>query len=236
MCVYCKKNGMVMDSVLSATTANNLFWLGRYVERGYLLLHLMRKAYDEVIDVPVGERPYSEFLTRLNGYSCTEFTTSYQMMHQIYDAGVETSLRSVIERMMDNAIVLRPQIYSESFGYIELCRDRIRVEAERGQMNITDLQPITDWLLAFWGSVSERLHGRVYYLLMIGRLVERLDVCLRFGYKRYRVLETWNSLVKYRDFCPDIYDEVQMVRVDELLHSEFDRNEVIAGLNCLIKV
>lgn len=200
------------------------------------MLHLMRKAYDEVIDVPVGEKPYSDFLEKLNGYSCREFTTSYQMMQQIYDEGTVTSLRSVIERMMDNAIVLRPEIYSESFGYIELCRDKIREEAERGQMNITGLQPITDWLLAFWGSVSERVHGRTYYLLMIGRLVERLDVCLRFEYKDYRIMETWNSLVKYMDYCSDTYDEVQMVRVDELLHSKYDRNEVLAALNCLVKV
>ncbi|MGN1220882.1 MAG: alpha-E domain-containing protein, partial [Candidatus Cryptobacteroides sp.] len=128
-----------MEKVISASTANNLFWLGRYVERGYLLLHLMRKAYDEVIDVPVGETPYSNFLNKINGYSCSTFTTSYQMMQQIYDVNNPTSLRSVIERMMDNAIVLRPEIYSESFSYIELCRDKIASEAEKGQMNITDL-------------------------------------------------------------------------------------------------
>ena len=225
-----------MDKVLSATTANNLYWLGRYVERGYLMLHLMRKAYDEVIDVPVGETPYSDFLTKINGYSCSTFTTSYQMMQQIYDEKNPTSLRAVIERMMDNAIVLRPEIYSESFSYVELCRNKIRKEAKKGEMNITDLQPITDWLLAFWGSVSERLHGRTYYLLTIGRLVERLDVCLRFEYKQYRIIETWNSLVKYMDFCPDLYDEIQASRLDEILNSEYDRNEVLSRLNCIIKV
>lgn len=225
-----------MEKVLSAITANNLFWLGRYVERGYLMLHLMRKAYDEVLDVPVGETPYSEFLSRVNGYSSSTFTTSYQMMLQIYDEKNPTSLRSVIERMMDNAIVLRPEIFSESFSYVELCRDKIRKEAEKGQMNITDLQPITDWLLAFWGSVSERLHGQTYYLLTIGRLIERLDICLRFRYKQYRIIETWNSLVKYMDFCPDLYDEVQVGRLDEILNSQYDSNEVLSQLNCLIKV
>ena len=145
-------------------------------------------------------------------------------------------MRYVIERMMDNAIVLRSEIYSESFSYVELCRDKIRKEAEKGQMNITDLQPITDWLLAFWGSVSERLHGRTYYLLMVGRLLERLDICLRFEYKQYRIIETWNSLVKYMDYCPDLHDSVQMQRVDEVLHSQYAKNEVLASLNCLIKV
>ena len=225
-----------MTKILSATTANNLFWLGRYAERGYMMLHLMRRAYDEVIDVPVGETPYSDFLTKINGYSCSTFTTSYQMMHQLYDESNPTSLRAVIERMMDNAIVLRPEIFSESFSYVELCRDKIRKEAEKQQMNITDLQPITDWLLAFWGSVSERLHGNTFYLLQIGRLIERMDMCLRFDYKHYRISETWDSLTIYRGFCPEIFDELQASRLDELLSSNYDKNEVIAALNCLIKV
>lgn len=113
-----------MDNVLSATTANNLFWQGRYAERGYLMFHLIRKAYDEVVDVPVDEKPYSDLLTKINGYVCSDFTTSYQMMMQIYDENNPTSLRAVIERMMNNAIVLRPEIYSESFSYVELCRIR----------------------------------------------------------------------------------------------------------------
>ncbi|MGM9695107.1 MAG: alpha-E domain-containing protein [Alloprevotella sp.] len=225
-----------MEKVISATTANNLFWLGRYVERGYLLLHLMRKAYDEVIDVPVGETPYSNFLNRINGYSCSTFTTSYQMMQQIYDLHNPTSLRAVIERMMDNAIVLRPEIYSESFSYVELCRDKITKEAEKEEMNITDLQPITDWLLAFWGSVSERLHGRVFHLLAIGRLVERLDICLRFDYKHYRIVETWEELLKLFDVCPDLFDETQVRTLTEMLETDYDRNEMISRLFCLIKV
>ncbi|MGN1354207.1 MAG: alpha-E domain-containing protein [Alloprevotella sp.] len=225
-----------MDNVLSATTANNLFWLGRYVERGYLMLHLMRKAYDEVIDVPVGEKPYSDLLTKINGYVCSDFTTSYQMMMQIYDENNPTSLRAVIERMMDNAIVLRPEIYSESFSYVELCRNRIRSEAEKGEMNITDLQPITDWLLAFWGSVGERLHGNVRDLLTIGRLIERLDVCLRFDYKPYRIAETWQDIVSLIDGKPDLYDDHQTAWIGQAIQTGYDRDEMLSRLNCVIKV
>jgi len=201
------------------------------------MLHLMRRAYDEVIDVPVGETPYSEFLTKINGYVSSEFTTSYQMMQQMYDTENTTSLRAIIERMMDNAIVLRPDIYSESFSYIEMCRDKIRREAEKQQMNITDLQPITDWLLAFWGSISERIHGRTYYLLQVGRLLERLDVCLRFDYKQYRIIEVWNSLVKYMDYDNNLFDSVQVEQLDEMLsQKEYDKSKILGLLNCLVRV
>lgn len=225
-----------MEKILSATTANNLFWLGRYAERGYLILHLMRRAYDEVIDVPVGVKPYSEFLTKINGYVSEEFTDSYQMMQQIYDENNITSLRSIVERMMDNAIVLRPEIYSESFSYVELCRDKLKTEAEKGEMNITDLQPVTDWLLAFWGSISERVHGRAFCLLQVGRIIERMDIYLRFDYKHYRIAESWESLMKYLTLDNEVFDKLLVNRLDKMLQGEYDKQDVLALLNCLVRV
>ena len=230
--------------ILSANKANRLFWLGRYAERGYLMLHLMRRAYDEVIDVPVGEVPYSEFLKKMDVYVSNEMTTSYQMMEQIYDPKTVTSLRSIIEMMMDNAIVLRSEILSESFSYIELCRDLIRAKAEVREMNISELQPITDWLLAFWGCIRERVHGDIYALLEIGRLIEHLDMCIRFDYKFYRIEETWAMVKKYMVTQPNLFDTMQSERLDILVADkslyETDPTEykanVLNVLNCLVLV
>ena len=41
---------MVKNTVISATKANSFFWLGRYEERVYITLHLLRKCYDKMID------------------------------------------------------------------------------------------------------------------------------------------------------------------------------------------
>ena len=41
---------MVKSTIISANKANSLFWLGRYEERVYITLHLMRKCYDKMID------------------------------------------------------------------------------------------------------------------------------------------------------------------------------------------
>jgi len=233
-----------MESILSANKANRLFWLGRYVERGYLMLHLMRRAYDEVIDVPVGEVPYSDFLEKLDIYVSSEFTTSYQMMQQIYDPNTVTSLRSIIEMMMDNAIVLRSEIYSESFSYVELCRDLIRKQADASEMNITELQPITDWLLAFWGSIRERVTGRSYELLEVGRLVEHLDMNIRFDYKYYRIAETWIRVKPMIDADPELFDQVQAERFEALINdrdayetnTREHKNKVLNALNLLVRV
>lgn len=210
-----------MEPLLNANKANRLFWLGRYAERGYLFLHLMRKAYDEVLDVPVGETPvYSDFLKRLDVYIDGSLDTSYQIMDQLYNPETVTSLRSIIEYMMDNAIVLRTEIMTESFSYIEICRDLIRAKSVSHDTNITNLQPITDALLAFWGSIQERVYGRSRTMLMMGKLVEHIDMNIRFDYKFYRVKEALMALEKFINEEPELVDQQMLAKIEESLKDE----------------
>lgn len=210
-----------MEPLLNANKANRLFWLGRYAERGYLFLHLMRKAYDEVLDVPVGETPvYSDFLKRLDVYIDGSLDTSYQIMDQLYNPETVTSLRSIIEYMMDNAIVLRTEIMTESFSYIEICRDLIRAKSVSHDTNITNLQPITDALLAFWGSIQERVYGRSRTMLMMGKLVEHIDMNIRFDYKFYRVKEALMALEKFINEEPELVDKQMLAKIEDSLKDE----------------
>lgn len=206
--------------ILSANKSNNLFWLGRYAERGYLLLHLMRRAYDEVLDIPVGVIPESHFLSLLHTYQGEDFTTSREMMRHLYDSSTPASLKSIIERMMDNAILLRPEIMTESFSYIELCHSIINECAETSNDNIADLQPITDYLLAFWGSVQERVYGRNRNLLMIGKLLEQLGMYVRYDYKLYRLKEVWQQIGHYLESDYNVFDMEKVELVGNLLKSE----------------
>lgn len=231
--------------ILSANTANRLFWLGRYAERGYLFLHLMRKAYDEVLDVPVGETPvYSNFLKKLDVYTEGSLDTSYQIMDQLYNPETVTSLRSIIELMMDNAIVLRTEIKTESFSYIEICRDLIRVKSIQRDTNITNLQPITDALLSFWGSIQERVYGQARTFLMMGKLIEHLDMNIRFDYHHYRIEEAMEELDKFVDADATLVDRVMIAKlramvVDKEAYEKFDpeyKSRMLNYLNCLMLV
>lgn len=231
--------------MINATTANRLFWLGRYAERGYLFLHLMRKAYDEVLDVPVGETPvYSDFLKKLDVYTEGSLDTSYQIMDQLYNPDTVTSLRSIIEFMMDNAIVLRTEIMTESFSYIEICRDLIRAKSIAQDTNITNLQPITDALLSFWGSVQERVYGRSRTFLMLGKLVEHLDMNIRFDYKHYRIQEAMSELEKYVELEPELADREMLGKLRALVadreaYERFEaenKNRMLNYLNRLVVI
>lgn len=231
--------------ILNANTANRLYWLGRYAERGYLFLHLMRKAYDEVLDVPVGEVPvYSDFLKKLDVYVPGSIDTSYQIMDQLYNPDTVTSLRSIIEMMMDNAIVLRTEIKTESFSYIEICRDLIRAKSIMRDTNITNLQPITDALLAFWGSIQERVYGQVRTFLMIGKLIEHLDMNIRFDYRHYRIEEAMSELEKSIDDEPSLIDKVMLAKlraliIDKDAYEQFDqeyKDKMLNYLNQMVRI
>ena len=76
---------------------------------------------------------------------------------QMYDPKNVGSLISGLELANDNAIVLREEIKSESLSYIQMSLCHIKQCADRREKNITVLQPITDYLLAFFGSIDERV-------------------------------------------------------------------------------
>jgi len=235
----------MMNTIINAATANRLFWLGRYAERGYLFLHLMRKAYDEVLDIPVGETPvYSDFLKKLDVYTDGSLDTSYHIMDQLYNPETDTSLRSIIERMMDNAIVLRTEITTESFSYIEICRDMIRKKSIEQDTNITNLQPITDALLAFWGSVGERVYGTPRAFLILGKLVEHIDMNIRFDYKHYRITEALEVLDKTIADEWNLVDRSMLSKLTAMIedkaaydmHDEVYKDKVLGYLNKLVLI
>lgn len=171
---------MITNNAISAIKANRLYWLGRYTERVYISLHLLRRYYDKMID---GEpKEYEEYYQKLDTNNPYPDRESFRIGY-MYDEKNPCSLISGLTAANDNAIVLREEIMSETLSYIELSLSCIRKSAEKKDDNITDLQPITDYLLAFWGSVDERVFDeRVRNFLRIGKLVENMDMHIRFDY------------------------------------------------------
>ena len=108
---------MVKSTIISAHKANNLFWLGRYEERVYITLHQLSKCCDKMID---GERNdylpiWQKLDTQGNYQTNDEFTVG-----MMYDETNPSSIMSAQTRAMDNAILLREEIMSETLGYLEM--------------------------------------------------------------------------------------------------------------------
>lgn len=214
---------MVKSDILTAAKANRFYWLGRYEERVYMTLHLMGKCCDKIIDGQPED--YSELWNRLDmqGMYATreEFETG-----MLYDENNPCSLLSAQKSAMDNAIMLREDLLSETLSYIEMSLNLLRRCKAENVRNLSSLQPVIDWTLAFWGSAELRVENHMALnLIQIGRNVENLDMKLRFGYSFRKVIFAFETLMRYCSGSPGMVDDHIVANINRLLTPEqFDLN------------
>ena len=95
--------------IISIKSTDNLFWLGRYVERVFTTLRVFSEYYDKMIDKD--ENAYIDFCNKLgieNTYSYKqEFITKY-----LFDENDPNSVMSNLLCAYDNAVVMRNAISS----------------------------------------------------------------------------------------------------------------------------
>ena len=216
---------MVMCYTIPANKANRLFWLGRYTERVYISLHLLRRYYDRMID---GQpKDYEEFYQKLDFGNPYPDKESLRLGY-MYDANNPASLLSELVAANDNAIVLREEIKSETLSYVQLSLCLIQKAANSQETNITNLQSITDYLLAFWGSIDERVFDeRIRGLLKMGKLLENIDMHIRFDYPFNRIKEAYEELKKQLENEESMYDPSLIEQLDACLNEEAYANRDI---------
>ncbi|GHV13434.1 hypothetical protein AGMMS49938_08000 [Fibrobacterales bacterium] len=178
---------------------DNLFWLGRYIERVYSILHFFRKYVDVSIDIDCNV--YKIFCDRvgiLNKYNSHEdFVERY-----LFDKNDPHSLISALIFAHGNGIVLREEIKTETLSYIQMAISHI----EKGSLD-TDLQPVTDNLLAFWGALDEMVFNRdIRNFVKIGKYLESLDLHLRFDYSQKKIAYCTDRLEKHIVKEPERFD------------------------------
>ena len=210
-----------------------MFWLGRYTERVYTALHLVRKCLDAMIDE--NENAYVNYCEKMgvpNVYSSPEdFAVRY-----LYDAQNPNSLNATLRSAYDNAIELREEIMSESLSYVQLSVAQME-KCATVHPKVGELQCITDYLLAFWGSVDERVFDRpVKALLNMGKWLECMELHLRFDYPPETLSEIYAALRLWVEQLDSVYDREMLDTLDALMN-EFpehaDTAHRMAVLSCL---
>lgn len=223
---------------ISTAKADKLFWLGRYAERTYLNLHLLRAYYDKMID---GDSDaYGEYCNNLclggDFNSPSNFVKSF-----LYDKQNPFSISAELEYANDNAMVLREEITSETLGYIQMSLAHMSKLAKVNETHITKLQPITDNLLSLWGSIEERvLNDYALAILMAGKIIEQIDIRVRFDYPFDRVELLYERLKTHLRYVPYIYDVTVIEEIDKLLkeseycHETFYKEKLLSLLNSIV--
>ena len=232
---------MVKSDIISATKANRLYWLGRYECRVYATLHQLNKCFDEMIDGEPDD--YTACWEKLDasGIYKTHDECTYGML---YAENTPGSVLSAQKCAMDNAILLREDIMSETLSYLEMSVALLRKCKQEATVNISHLQPIIDWSLAFWGSAEQRLQNhKALNIMMIGRNVENLDMLLRFGYPYRRIALAYDSLKRYcRDMTGSLDDNISsqldaLITADKFDLSDEDyKTRLLKFVNQLVRV
>ena len=232
---------MVKNTIISANKANSLFWLGRYEERVYITLHLMRKCYDKMIDGEMED--YWPFWQKLDPQGVYQTNDEFTL-GMMYDSGNPSSVMSAQTKAMDNAILLREEIMSETLSYLEMSVALLKKCGDKQETNVMILQPVIDWSLAFWGAAEQRLlNHKALYIMMIGRNIENLDMLLRFEYSYERIAQAYDSVKHYSRQLPGLLDDHIESQLDSLIIREkFNlsdleyKNKLLAFVNQLVRV
>lgn len=104
-------------ALVTASKADNLFWLGRYTERVFTTLSQFFPFYDRVMDTDVDAfRPFARALDLPEDFEDFDaFIHSF-----LYDEKNPDSVRSAIVYAFNNAVILRPELGSRSLQQVEL--------------------------------------------------------------------------------------------------------------------
>ena len=232
---------MVKSDIISATKANRLYGLGRYECRVYLTLHQLNKCFDEMIDGEPDD--YTEFWSKLDATGIYKTNEEFTF-GMLYDDTNPCSVLSAQKFAMDNAILLREDIMSETLSYLEMSVALLKKCKQEATVNISHLQPVIDWALAFWGSAEQRLQNhKALDIMMIGRNIENLDMHIRFNYPFRRVALAYDSLKRYCKNMSGALDENISSQLDSLITLEkYDlgndeyKTKLIKYVNQLVRV
>lgn len=218
---------------ISPIKANRLYWMGRYAQRAYMALHLLRKHYDRMIDED--SSAYKDFCTKMgieNKYASPEdFTESY-----LYDHANPDAVINMLECLRDNAILVREEIKSETLSYIQLAINYMKSGKKQGK-GLGGLQYITDCILAFWGSVDERIFTRpVRHIILFGKFVESIDLHIRFEYPHGRIENLYDRLNEYFTVDRALFDEIQFDALGkQLLGNDYRNSSTLVYLNAIFR-
>ena len=220
--------------IISLEKSSRLVWLGRYTERTFTICRTLSRYYDEMIDRD--EFAYRGFLDCL-GLPYIYGSRDAFIKTYIFDPGDPNSLVSQLTRALDNAVVMREELTSDTLCYIQMALDTLR-EGERDSAHMLTLQQVEDDLFAFWGSADDNVVSEECRTLMkCGKYVERLDLSVRLGYPFRDVEKELSKLLNRLSKVRFAYDETAAKRIIGLTADEesykANRQEI---LNLLCRV
>lgn len=224
--------------IVSLTTINRLFWVGRYSERVYTTLAYLNKCYDDMLDgTPMD---YQDFCVKL-GVPCSYQSVDEFFRNYIFDGQDFHSLRFAVDEMLGNGMVLRETLQSRTLAYLQMAVYAMDMAAKSDSPAI-QFQWVFDDIMAFRGCYDEIIEDdHVRNMIKCGTSVERVSLYLRLGINEDRLVREVNNLVKRlrrSHLQADESAKEQLHAMNELLQqgklAEVDKQALLHAVETLI--
>ena len=195
-------------SILSFGNSERLFWLGRYSERVY-----------------TGIR-------ELSGHSGKWDSSAAK---RCFDESNPESLYRSIMYAYDNAIVLRDEIGSEEFSYIQMALYEMN-SAKKSPAPMLNLQKVNDNIAAFWGMADDVISDEnVRGIIKLGKRIERVDLYARGNAGNDEIRREVTRLTYRIEKTGLHYDSENLSALNGLVEMEnIDRPEIIRCVESLV--
>lgn len=201
-------------SILSRENSERLFWLGRYSERVYTGLRDFAGKFDAISDAKLRD----DFAKRF----CFDDTNT-------------SSIAFSLMRAYDNAIVLRDEIGTETFSYIQLAVYEMNA-AKKSRAPLLQLQKVIDNIAAFWGMADDRIENELARgIIKLGKRIERVDLYARMNAGTEEIRREIRRLAYRIGRTGMNYDAEKLAHLEALANEEnINRPEIIREAEALI--
>lgn len=165
---------------LSLEKVDHLLWLGRYVERSLTTLRFILVTYDAALDSTEGN--WKGQLEEL-GFDQENDDPREFFRECLFGRENASSVRYAMSAALDNAMMVREVIGTESLAYVQMALNEID-RAETSDAPLVDLQQVTDYIMAFKGCCDDYIaNDAARNVVKCGISVERMDLYARLNYR-----------------------------------------------------
>jgi len=189
---------------------NRLFWLGRYSERVYANIQIMLKQYDKLID---GEgMDYAAFCRRM-GTACPYESGEDFCRRYLFDSTDPNSVRSSVDAMLGNGMVLRETISTPTLAYLQMAQSAMDLASQSDGPGV-ELQWVLDDIMAFRGSFDDSVEEETTRnITKSGTCVERISLILRLNWQQSRLERELRKMLNrlYKTDLPVDRDALDLV-------------------------